>query len=156
MRLDHLWLTDFRNYREAEFSPAAEGITVVSGSNGEGKTNLIEAVGYLATLRSLRGSPAEALVRDGATNGTAIVRAEGQRDGRRVLIEAELRAVGRDRVQVNGQALRRTRDLNHVGACQVDNRLLVFGLGRYLRQGNVPRTCQIDWHGAVSRGLQRS
>ena len=58
---DHLWLTDFRNYRDAEFSPAAEGITVVSGSNGEGKTNLIEAVGYLATLRSLRGSPAEPL-----------------------------------------------------------------------------------------------
>ncbi len=130
MRLDHLWLTDFRNYREAEFSPAAEGITVVSGSNGEGKTNLIEAVGYLATLRSLRGSPAEALVRDGATNGTAIVRAEGQRDGRRVLIEAELRAVGRDRVQVNGQALRRTRDL--LGALQVtvftpDDLVLVKG-----------------------------
>ena len=46
-----------------------------------------------------------------------IVRAEGDREGRRVLIEAELRAVGRDRVQVNGQALRRTRDL--LGALQV-------------------------------------
>ena len=130
MRLDHLWLTDFRNYREAEFAPAPDGITAVTGSNGEGKTNLIEAVGYLATLRSLRGSPAEALVRDGAPNHTAIVRAEGRRDSRRVLIEAELRAVGRDRVQVNGQALRRTRDL--LGALQVtvftpDDLVLVKG-----------------------------
>ena len=51
MHLDHLWLTDFRSYREAEFAPAPEGITVVTGPNAEGKTNLLEAVGYLATLR---------------------------------------------------------------------------------------------------------
>ena len=97
--LDHLWLTDFRSYASAEFTPAPEGLTVISGENGEGKTNLLEAVGYLATLRSFRSAPGEALIRSGAAQ--AVVRADGAREGRRVLIEAELRPSGRDRVQVN-------------------------------------------------------
>ena len=62
MQLRRLWLTDFRSYRAAEVEFAA-GLTVITGSNGEGKTNLIEAVGYLATLSSFRGAPNEALVR---------------------------------------------------------------------------------------------
>ena len=66
MYLERLWLTDFRNYLEAEFEPAPSGITVVTGDNGEGKTNLLEAISYLATLRSLRSSPSEAMVRHGA------------------------------------------------------------------------------------------
>jgi DNA replication and repair protein RecF len=111
MYLERLWLTDFRSYREAEFAPAPAGITVVQGANGEGKTNLLEAMGYLATLRSFRGSPAEAMVRHGSESGCAIVRAVGMRQERRLLVEAELRATGRDRVQVNRQALRRSRDL---------------------------------------------
>lgn len=115
MHIDRLWLTDFRSYTEAEFAPAPEGLTLVSGSNGEGKTNLVEAIGYLATLKSFRGSPGEALVRvaragEPAVN-SAVVRAEGSRDGRRVLVEAEVNLNGRDRVQVNGQALKRSRDL---------------------------------------------
>ena len=109
MRIDHLWLTDFRSYAEAEFSPAPDGITVISGGNGEGKTNLVEAIAYLATQKSFRGNPTDALIRSGASR--AIVRAEGSRDNRRLLIEAELQAASRDRVQVNGQPLRRSRDL---------------------------------------------
>ncbi|MDQ2724982.1 MAG: DNA replication/repair protein RecF [Actinomycetota bacterium] len=109
MHLSHLWLTDFRSYPAAELVPAPAGLTVVEGANGEGKTNLLEAIGYLATLRSFRGAPADAMVRTGAES--AIVRAEAEREGRAVLIEAELRRVGRDRVQVNRQPLRRTRDL---------------------------------------------
>lgn len=115
MRLDHLWLVDFRNYATGELEPDPDGLTVVVGDNGEGKTNLLEAIGYLATLRSFRGAPGEALVRVGA--GSGVVRAEAQRDGRVLLIEAELRPSGRDRVQVNRQPLRRTRDL--LGALQV-------------------------------------
>ncbi len=115
MHLDRLWITDFRNYLAAELAPAPTGLTAIVGNNGEGKTNLLEAVGYLATLRSFRGAPAEALVRAGAE--VAIVRAEADRDGRRLLIEAELRTNGRDRVLVNRQPLRRTRDL--LGALQV-------------------------------------
>lgn len=111
MHLEHLWLTEFRSYQEAEFRPAPEGITVVSGANAEGKTNLLEAVGYLATLRSVRGSPREALIREDAAGGRAVLRASGVREGRRLLVEAELHANGRDRVQFNGQPLRRTRDL---------------------------------------------
>jgi DNA replication and repair protein RecF len=111
MYLERLWLTDFRSYREAEFAPARVGITVVQGANGEGKTNLLEAIGYLATLRSFRGSPAEAMVSHESQSGRAVVRAEGRREERRLLVEAELHATGRDRVQVNRQPLRRSRDL---------------------------------------------
>ncbi len=119
MHLVSLELTDFRSYTDASFEPAASGITVVTGANGAGKTNLIEAVGYLATLRSLRGSPAEAMVRAGSAGGFAVVRSVigHEETGRRVTIDAELHAVGRDRVRVNGQPLRRTRDL--LGALQV-------------------------------------
>ena len=109
MRLDHLWLTDFRNYTSAELAPAPEGLTVVVGSNGEGKTNLLEAVGYIATLSSFRGAPRDALIREGCD--FAVVRAEGERDGRSLLIEAQIASFGRDRVQVNRQVLRRNADL---------------------------------------------
>src|SRR4051794_8344947 len=115
VQLDRLWLTDFRNYRSAEIAPAPEGLTVIEGANGEGKTNLLEAIGYLATLTSFRGAPPDALVRVGCP--TAVVRAEGLRDGRALLLEAELHVGGRDRVQVNRQVLRRTRDL--LGALRV-------------------------------------
>jgi DNA replication and repair protein RecF len=130
VHLERLWLTDFRSYLSAEFEPASTGITVVTGSNGEGKTNLIEAVGYLATLRSLRGSPTAALIRDGAPGGRGVVRASCNREGRTLLIEAEIHASGRDRVQINGQPLRRARDL--LGALQVsvfspDDLVLVKG-----------------------------
>ncbi len=115
MYLEALWLTDFRSYRNAQLEPAPDGLTVVVGANGEGKTNLLEAIAYLATLRSFRGAPGEALVRVGAPQ--AVLRAEGERAGRHLLIEAELHLTGRDRVQVNRQPLPRTRDL--LGALQV-------------------------------------
>ncbi|HEY2330342.1 MAG TPA: DNA replication/repair protein RecF [Acidimicrobiales bacterium] len=108
MRLAHLWLTDFRNYEQAALSPAP-GLTAVVGDNGQGKTNLLEAVGYLATLDSFRGTPADALVRVG--HDQAVVRAEVEVDGRTSLVEAVLARSGRDRVLVNRQPLRRTRDL---------------------------------------------
>lgn len=85
------------------------------GANGQGKTNLLEAVGYLATLSSFRGAPSEALVRQGAS--TAAVRAEIVRDGRELLVEAEIAPAGRSRVQVNRQRLSRNRDL--LGALRV-------------------------------------
>jgi DNA replication and repair protein RecF len=128
MRVNRLWLTDFRNYESAELTPDPTGLTVIVGSNGEGKTNLLEGIGYLATLASFRGAPGDALVRQGAAR--AIVRAEGERDGREVLIEAEINSSGRDRVQVNRQPLKRTRDL--LGALRVsvfapDDLVLVKG-----------------------------
>ena len=115
MRLRRLWLTDFRNYTSAEVELAPAGLTVVAGGNVQGKTNLIEAVGYLATLDSFRGAPAEALVRTGCT--TAVVRAEGDRGGRCLLVEAEINTAGRSRTLVNHQPLRRATDL--LGAVRV-------------------------------------
>jgi DNA replication and repair protein RecF len=74
-----------------------------------GKTNLLEALALLSTTRSFRGAPPEAMVREGAER--AVVRAEGRREDREVLIELELPRQGRSRVQVNRQRLRRTGDL---------------------------------------------
>ena len=108
MRLTHLWLHDFRNYESADLVLPA-GLTVVRGANGEGKTSLLEGIGYLATLSSFRGVPSEALVREGATQ--AVVRGEGERNGRQLLIEAEIGSAGRGRVAVNKQRLRRSSDL---------------------------------------------
>lgn len=109
MIVSHLELTDFRNYESASFDLTA-GTTAVVGDNGQGKTNLAEALAYLATLSSFRGAPGDALVRVGADQ--AIVRATVTHDdGRESLIEAELVAAGRNRVQVNRQRLQRVRDL---------------------------------------------
>ncbi|MGH9157980.1 MAG: DNA replication/repair protein RecF, partial [Acidimicrobiales bacterium] len=109
MTLRHLWLEDFRNYPALDWCPAPEGLTVIEGGNGDGKTNLLEAVAYLATLASFRGAPGDALVRAG--HAAAVVRAETDQAGRGVLIEAELRPGQRDRVLVNRQRLPRGRDL---------------------------------------------
>ncbi len=114
MRVRHLWLNDFRSYASADIG-FADDLTVVLGANGEGKTNLLEAVGYLATLESFRGAPPETMIRDRASR--AVVRAEAVREGRELLIEAELVAGGRNRVQVNRQRLQRSRDL--LGALRV-------------------------------------
>jgi DNA replication and repair protein RecF len=107
--VERLELVDFRNYAHASF-PLTGGTTVIVGANGQGKTNLAEALAYLATLASFRGAPPDALVRAGA--GAAVVRAELlDEDGRACLIEAELVPAGRNRVQVNRQRLNRSRDL---------------------------------------------
>lgn len=114
MHLRRLWLTDFRGYTSAEVTFDA-GLTAVLGPNGHGKTNLLEAIGYLATLESFRGAPIDALVRVGTER--AIVRAEGEREGRELLLEAEIVRNGRNRTMLNRQPLRRARDL--LGALRV-------------------------------------
>ena len=74
---------------------------MIVGDNGQGKTNLLESIAYLAEVDSFRGAPTDAVVRIGAT--TAVVRADVARDEvPSPLIEAEA-GVGRSRVQVNRQ-----------------------------------------------------
>jgi DNA replication and repair protein RecF len=104
-----LELVDFRNYERAEFH-FHPGTTAVIGLNGQGKTNLAEALGYLSSLTSFRGAPNEAMIRVGADS--AVLRAVVVHgDGREVLVEIELSRAGRNRVQVNRQRLGRARDL---------------------------------------------
>ncbi len=109
MIISHLELVDFRNYVSGTFE-LTSGTTAVIGDNGQGKTNLAEALAFLATLSSFRSAPGDALVRVGAD--TAVIRATVvDDDGRESLIEIELAAAGRNRVQVNRQRLQRVRDL---------------------------------------------
>ena len=100
---------DFRNYANASFD-FHPGTTAVVGLNGQGKTNLAEAMAYLATLDSFRGAPLDALIRVGADS--AVVRSTVVHDdGREMLVELELARNGRNRVLVNRQKLGRSRDL---------------------------------------------
>lgn len=114
MHLQHLWLRDFRSYENVDVE-LTEGTCAVLGPNGMGKSNLLEAVSYLALLESFRGSPGEALIRSGTD--TAVVRGQIVSDGREQLIEAEISRTGRNRVLVNRQRLTRSRDL--LGALRV-------------------------------------
>ncbi len=113
MQITRLWLQDFRSYESLEL-PLELGLTAIVGANGIGKTNLLEALGLLATLKSFRGAPTESLIRRGAE--AAIIRAEGIRDDRDVLIELEV-ARRKTRAQVNRQRLQRSRDL--LGALRI-------------------------------------
>jgi DNA replication and repair protein RecF len=107
--VSRLELVDFRNYANASFD-FEPGTTAVVGLNGQGKTNLAEAMAYLATLDSFRGAPLDALIRVGADS--AVVRATVVHDdGREVLVELELTRNGRNRVLINRQKLGRARDL---------------------------------------------
>lgn len=114
MHLRHLWLKDYRSYETVDLE-LTEGVCAVLGPNGMGKSNLLEAVAYLALLESFRGAPGEALIRAGCDQ--AVVRGEVVEDDREQLIEAELTRTGRNRVLLNKQRLTRSRDL--LGAVRV-------------------------------------
>lgn len=109
MFVSRLELSDFRNYARLELD-LTEGVTAIIGANGQGKTSLTEALSYLATLKSFRGVPTEAMIRTGADAAT--VRATiVHPDGRELLVEAELSRIGRNKAQVNRQRLTKSRDL---------------------------------------------
>lgn len=108
MHVEHLAVFDFRNYERAELEPAPGGVTLLAGPNGSGKTNLLEALGYIATLRSFRGAQPAALVRVGCDQGLVSVRAN--REERVVQLETELLISGRGRLRFNRQAVRRPED----------------------------------------------
>lgn len=107
MIVTHLSLTDFRNYQEAELDLVA-GPNLFVGSNGQGKTNLVEAIGYLSTLGSHRVATDQALIRAG--QDAAIVRARLEHAGRSVLVEVQLNRSSANRAQVNRVAAK-PRDL---------------------------------------------
>ncbi|WIB60247.1 DNA replication/repair protein RecF [Curtobacterium sp. MCLR17_007] len=98
MHVDHLQLTDFRNYRQAEVD-LARGPNLFVGRNGQGKTNLVESIAYLSTLGSHRVPTDAALVRQGCD--AAIVRARLAHEDRSILAEVQINRTGSNRAQIN-------------------------------------------------------
>jgi DNA replication and repair protein RecF len=101
--VSHLSLSDFRNYESAEVE-LRRGPNLFVGSNGQGKTNLVESIGYLSTLASHRVSTDQALIRQGAE--LAIVRARLEHADRQVLVEVQINRSGANRAQVNRVAVK--------------------------------------------------
>jgi DNA replication and repair protein RecF len=108
VRVAHLSLRDFRSYAEVEL-PMDAGVTAFVGPNGQGKTNLVEAVGYLSTLGSHRVAQDAPLVRLGAER--AVVRGQVVRDDRSLLLEVEITPGRANRARVNGSPVPRAREL---------------------------------------------
>ena len=108
MRLTHLSLRDFRSYTEVELA-LDPGVSALVGPNGQGKTNLVEAVGYLATLSSHRVAADAPLVRLGAER--AVVRGNVTRGSRAMLVEVEISPGKANRARVNRSPVPRPRDV---------------------------------------------
>jgi DNA replication and repair protein RecF len=106
--LTRLALTDFRSYTDVDV-PLKPGVTIFSGPNGEGKTNLVEAVGYAATLASHRAAQDAPLIRKGADQ--AIIRAAVSTSANDALVEIELNAGRANRVRLNRTPLTRPREV---------------------------------------------
>lgn len=104
----HVSLADLRNYEGLEIS-LDPGINALVGPNGQGKTNLVEAVGYLSTLSSHRVASDAPLVRHGAER--AVIRADVVREDRSLLLEIEITPGRANRARINRSAVAKTRDL---------------------------------------------
>ncbi|GAA0423099.1 DNA replication and repair protein RecF [Acrocarpospora corrugata] len=107
MHVAHLSLTDFRSYPGVELA-LDPGVTAFVGPNGQGKTNLVEALGYVATHASHRVATDAPLVRHGAPR--AVIRSMIVKDDRRALIELELNPGKANRARVNRSPVSRARD----------------------------------------------
>ncbi|HZA72237.1 MAG TPA: DNA replication/repair protein RecF [Propionibacteriaceae bacterium] len=111
MFVDHLQLADFRSYAAVDVA-LGPGVAVFIGANGQGKTNLVEAVAYLSTLSSHRVAADQPLVRVGAER--AIVRARvtaGLDDPRQLQVEVEITPGSANRARLNRSPLKRPREL---------------------------------------------
>ena len=108
MHVAHLTLHDFRSYADIDV-PLGPGVNAFIGRNGQGKTNLVEAIDYLARLSSHRVAGEAPLVRAGADQ--ALVRAGVVRDGRTAMLEVELNPGKSNRARINRSPLPRAREL---------------------------------------------
>ncbi len=99
MIVEHLSLVDFRNYATAELT-LHRGPNVLVGKNGQGKTNLAEAIVFLATLGSHRVSSDAPMVRDGHDFG--VIRARLSVGERKVLTEVQINRQGSNKARING------------------------------------------------------
>lgn len=108
MYVAHLSLADFRSYELVELA-LEPGISAFVGPNGQGKTNLVEAIGYVATHSSHRVATDAPLIRQGAAR--AIIRAGLVKDERKALLEIEINAGRANRVRLNRGNVPRPRDV---------------------------------------------
>jgi DNA replication and repair protein RecF len=104
----HLSLADVRNYQRAEVT-LEPGVNAFVGPNGQGKTNLVEAVGYLSTLASHRVATDAPLIRQGAER--AHIRADVVRDDRSIILEVEITAGRANKARINKSPVQRMRDI---------------------------------------------
>jgi DNA replication and repair protein RecF len=104
----HLSLVDYRNYAQLAVD-MGPGPNVFLGPNGQGKTNLVEAIGYVATLGSHRVATDAPLVRAGAS--AAVIRAAIVRDARELLVELEIVPGKANRARLNRSAVTRPREV---------------------------------------------
>ena len=110
MIVEQLSLVDFRNYAVAEVTLSA-GPNLFVGRNGQGKTNLAEAIAFFATLGSHRVSSDAPMVRDGAES--AVIRERLSHGDRRVLLEVQLNRQGTNKARVNGAPVKPTELPRH-------------------------------------------
>ncbi len=108
MHLRRLAVTDFRSWASAELE-LEPGVTVLVGPNGVGKTNLVEAAGYLATLGSHRVATDAPLIRRGAER--AVVRGLVVHHGRELAVELEITPGRANRARVNRAPVAKPRDV---------------------------------------------
>src|SRR3954447_22124052 len=108
MYVRHLSVADFRSWVGAELE-LEPGPAVFVGANGQGKTNLIEALGYVATLGSHRVATDAPLVRAGADR--AVVRAAVVSERRELRVELEISPGRANRARLNGAPVSRVRDV---------------------------------------------
>lgn len=108
MFISHLALRDFRSYEHVDVE-LARGVNAFVGPNGQGKTNLIEAIGYFATLKSHRVSSDNALIRLDAQR--AVIQSRIVRGERASTIDLEITAGKANRARINRAPVPRTRDV---------------------------------------------
>jgi len=101
-------VTDFRSWQHAELA-LQPGVAVLVGANGQGKTNLVEALGYLSTLGSHRAATDAPLVRHGAER--AVLRAAVVHEGRELTVELEITPGRANRARVNRSPVPRPREV---------------------------------------------
>lgn len=111
MLVKHLALANFRNYSTADvaFSP---GVNLLVGPNGQGKTNLVEAIRFMSTLSSHRVAGYLPLIRNAQPEvDQAIIRVLANHDGRDALLELELNRSTPNRARINKATAPRVRDV---------------------------------------------
>jgi len=106
--IKHLSLADFRNYKTAEVA-LSTGVNLLIGPNGQGKTNLVEAIRYLSTLSSHRVAGYTPMIMQGAPQ--AIVRALASHEDRDVLLELELNRDTPNKARINKSPAQKVRDV---------------------------------------------